>query len=297
MVYFANGNTFRPSYWETNPRMLDYITGVLVTCTQRTDSEVWYVAELIDDGERTFVYFDSEIDTSDYERLLSFTGKAIKLYCIGGKPLISLIGTDAEGIIRANLLRGVAEGQISKEDLPALFDFYRGNYDRFPKWTIFKKQLNNEELIKVEEDLNRQNENLKKDIEAKEKENNQLYEFLEEIEKHKKEFLRQIEGCLLLLQGEEYIEGNQYLTSFGPTPDNIITIGSGYKRLKEAIEKFRIMKGVYAIVDDKILKVHHVFLEPKGRAFLLGSSTTILRTKPDKLKELIGDIHRAVYGY
>lgn len=99
----------------------------------------------------------------------------------------------------------------------------------------------------------------------------------------------------MFLQGEDYLHGTYNNISLGVESDNIVRIDNGYKKLIEAFENFKTMKEVYVICENKIHKIHHAYLEEKGRAFLLGSSKEYLKNKPAEAKKLVDRIIHALY--
>ena len=291
--YFASGNIFRP-HKDTGLPILDSITGALDYFDFRTGKSAsgrWFVLRITNDENSYNVYFDAEyIGHDDIDLLESLRSRVIRLGCRRGIPVINVISVKSEGDLRAELLKGVADGTIDKEDLPALFEFYKGNNELFGKWQLFQKFIEKEGAAKL-------NDNLEKDIKsaqatverltAKRDHINGIYlDLMEEVEK----MLDQITSALIFLQGEDGLHGTKH-TFYTRHADNLVPVYDGYNNLLETFGKFKTRKGIFVICGNTIHKIHHAFLEDKGRAFLLGSSTEFLRSKPEKVKAIIDEIY------
>lgn len=297
--YFANGNRFRPPRKETELPILDSITGVLEYCDIRpgnNPSGRWFIIRVANDDGRFNAYFDPEYISSDDIRLLeSLQNRKIKLFCEKGIPVINVISVESEGDLRAELLKGLAAGKIEKEDLPALLEFGKGDVALFAKWQLFQKQIHQEDIVKAREEIDQDIEKTLADIKQLKAKLGNLKCIHQEITEEIDDMLSELFSALTFLQGEDGLQGTK-ATSYSRHSDNLVPIGEGQVKLLEAFEKFKTRKGVYVICGNTIHKIHHAYLEDKGRAFLLGSSREFLRSNPDKVKEIIDKIYCIRYG-
>lgn len=292
--YFANGNRFRPPKKETGLPTLESITGVLDYFDIRpgnNPSGSWFVIRLLADDDSFNAFFKPDcISEEDIDLLESLRSRVIRLGCRRGVPVINVISVKYEGDLRAELLKGVAAGTIDKEDLPVLLEYAKGNDDLFALWNIFKKKNANDDMEKVRDGLEKDIERTQAEIErltAKRDHISGIYlDTMEEVEK----MLAQITSALIFLQGEDGLNGTKH-TFFTRHSDNLVPVYDGYHNLLDAFEQFKTRKGIFVLCGNSIHKIHHAFLEDKGRAFLLGSSTEFLRSKPEKVKAIIDEIY------
>ena len=292
--YFANGDQFRPPKKETGLPTLDSITGVLDRFDTRpgnNPSGCWFIIRLLTDEDNFNAYFKPDcISGDDIRRLNSLLSRKITLSCNYGAPVINVIGIESEGDLRAELLKGVAAGTIDKEDLPALLKFAKGNDGLFEMWRVFKKTVEKEGAEKVNGDIEKDIKETQAALERLSAQRDHLYDIFDRVSNEINGMREELNSALIFLQGEEYLHGTT-IVSYGCHTDNLIQINDGYRDLLEAFEQFKTRKGVFVICGNTIHKIHHAFLEDKGRAFLLGSSTEFLRSKPEKVKEIIDEIN------
>lgn len=298
--YFANGSQFRPPKSDADAPVLESITGTLVSWDTRagnSSSGKWLVIriEKEDDYINCFFDVDSFVD-ADYDMLDGLKNRTVTISSAKSSPVINTINVKSEGGIRERLLEGVAAGRVNADDLPALLEFANGNDEMFEKWNLFKKQLEADGLEKMKEDVDNKVSDCQNDIDRKRGELSKLCDIKESVATEKNRVLAELQSDLTFLQGEKWLESNRYSTSFGPGSENLVEIGVGYHGITEAFAKFKTQKGVYVICDGKIHLIHHAYLEEKGRAFLIGESKEYLRTKPEKVRQIIDDIHEVIYG-
>lgn len=291
--YFACRFGFRPHKKESWLPDLDSIPGNLENFSVRpgnSPSGIWFVIRLRKDEDSFNAYFDADyIGADEIKRLESLRGRKIILGCKDGQPDIIVSSVRDEGEVRAELLKGVAAGTIKMEDLPALLAFAKGDEGKYDKWELFKIQIKNEGLEKVREETVQRNKKYQNDIEREKHKYYNLNCIYQEVLQQMDEMLRNINSSLIFLQGEDSLHGTTFM-SYGSHSDNLIAVNDSYSRLLEGFEKFRTRKGVFVICGNTLHKIHHVYLEEKGRAYLLGSSQEFLRSKPEKIKELIDKI-------
>lgn len=294
--YFANGNRFRPHSNETGLPIIDSITGVLDSFISRSGnnpSGYWFIARVVCGDETFNVFFDPEnVNNDDIQRFEFLQTKRIRLSCKNGMPFFNEESVDSEWAIRAELLKGVTAGTIKMEDLQALVEFAKGNDMLNEKWQLFKKKTEEEGLEKVKEEMDKEVEKEQAAIEQKTALRNYLRGVYKDVLNEVNETLRKLNSALIFLQGEDYLQGTKATISYSSLSNNLVPIYDGYNHLLDAFEKFRTRKGVFVICGNTIHKIHHAFLEDKGRAFLLGSSQEFLRSKPEKVKEIIDEVYR-----
>lgn len=291
--YFVNRNKFVSPKNEADPSVLDTLTGFLEYYETRPGnnaSGIWFVIRLKTEEAYANVFFDPDNIGLDTPGLLEeLKGQRIRLQCKNGKPLIQAIGFESESEIRADLLKGVAAGNISAEDLPALFAFAKGEEALFEKWSIFKKQIENEGLEKVRETVGENASRKQRSIEQEVAKLEELGKIYDTVLQEKDAVLRELQSALMLLQGEDSLQGTRAIYYHGANPE-IVSIGNGYHELISAFQKAGTRKGIYVICENKIHLIHHIFLEEKGRAFLLATEKEYLQTKPEKVKEIIDTV-------
>lgn len=287
--YFVNGNKFVPPKNETGLPILDEITGLLVAYDKRTgnnSSGYWIIIRIKTVDDYINVFFEPDnVDSSTMGLLEMLNNKSLRLQCQNGKPLISICDADIRSV-RAGLLKGVAAGHIKTEDLPALLEFYNGNDETFEKWTLFKKQLDNEGLNNVKNQVAEEISQLQIKIEQEKRNLNELKDVYSNVVREKESLLKELNSALLLLQGEEHLQGT-YDYYLNGDSEEMVPIGSGYNSLVSAFNKAGTRKGIFVICNNQIHQIHHVFLEEKGRAFLLGTQREYLKASPEKVKEII----------
>ena len=291
--FFANKSQFTPSKTdlENGLQPVESITGVLASVSIRpgnSSSGFWLVFRVKKDYGYTDVYFDA-LNTvePEIERYEIFRGKVVTIRSANERPDLDTAGSESEETVRACLLKGVASGNIKMEDLPILLDVAKGRDVPFEKWDLFKRQVENEGLAKVKEDLAKEADEYKGAIDHEKVQVSQLKELLDQVDAEKEKMLEELFSALMFLQGEEHLKGNEFGFTTANRPENLVSVGDGYNRLIAAFEKFRTKKGVYVVCEDKIFLVHDAYLEKGGRAFLLGAPKTFSRTKTEEIKQLI----------
>ena len=292
--YFASGNIFRP-HKDTGLPILDSISGTLDYFDFRTGKSAsgrWFVLRITNDENSYNAFFDAEyIGRDDIDLLESLRSRVIRLGCQRGIPVINVISAQYEGDLRAELLKAVAAGKIAQEDLPALLEFSKGNDEKFALWNLFKMKIGNDDLEKVKNDLELDIESMKTMVERLTAQRDRLYDIYQEVINDMNAKLEELNSALIFLHGEESLHGTAFM-SYGNHTDNLIPVNDGYCNLLEAFEKFKTRKGVFVICGNTIHKIHHAYLEDKGRAYLLGSSREFRTSKPEKIQGIIDEIHR-----
>lgn len=298
-IYFANRNHLNPPRREKDKPELESVTGVLLSFDTRPGNNsagYWFIFRLQEGEEIISVYFKPEdIDDDDLSRYFMLRGMTVILRSHNNKPVLDTISVKSEGEIRADLLKGVAAGKIQMEDLPALLEFAKGKDGQNEKWALFKRQIEIEGLTSVKEDIARRIADEQDEIEREKAKLNQLQDIYQDVVKEKEERLRELNDAIMFLQGDDYLHGTYNNISLGVGSENLVRIDNGYKKLIEAFESFKTMKEVYVICENKIHRIHHAYLEEKGRAFLLGSSKEYLKNKPAEAKKLVDRIIHALY--
>ena len=293
--YFVNRSRFVPPKNETDLSALDTLTGVLEYYEKRPGNNAsgsWFVIRIKTEETHANIFFEPENVGPDTPELLDgLKGRRIRLRCKNGRPLIQTIDADSESEIRAEMLRGVAAGHITVEDLPALFAFAKGEDSLFEKWSVFKKQIESEGLNKTRETVDENVSRMQRNIEQEKAKLNELEEIYNSVIQEKNAMLRDLQSALMLLQGEDSLQGTCSAYYHGETPETI-PIGNGYRDLVSAFQKAGTRKGIYVICENKIHRIHHIFLEDKGRAFLLGTEKEYLKANQEKVKEIIDTIGR-----
>ena len=299
-IYFARRKGFLPANRKEKP--IDYFRGFLNFVDKRpgdSPSGQWVVFYLAKNQEEFRLYFDSaNVSDEDFVRYKKFEGERIILRSHMDVPEIFPVLYHSEDDLRYELIEGVIAGTVNKDDLNALMEFERGNDMVIENWQIFKQQIATEGLEKAKEDLEKKKEKAKFEIEVAKDEVNSLNEQLAELNKFKAEaeeqklrLLDKLGEILMTLQGEEYLEGEQNgLVNINRPTENLVHLRDGYAGLIKALEQFRTGKGIYVIADGKIHKIHHAYHEGKGPVFLIGSSREYLKTKPEKVKEIIDKV-------
>ena len=298
-LYFANRNRFNPPKGEKELPVLNAITGTLVSFDTRPGNNsagFWFVFRMKKDEDYINVYFSlDEIDEADLSQYAFLRDRTVTLRSNNEKPFIDLVDVESEGSIRAELLKGVAAGTIQKEDLPALLEFAKGNDELNEKWSLFKQEIDNEGLAKIKENIIRRTADEQEAIDREKAKLEQLQEIYQDVIEEKNAVLMEMNAALMLLQGDESLHGSHTSVSFGPGSNSLVRIDNGYNKLMDAFQKFKTMKGIYVICDDKIHRIHHAYLEERGRAFLLGSSSEYLKRKPEEVKKLVDRVIKTLY--
>ena len=109
------------------------------------------------------------------------------------------------------------------------------------------------------------------------------------------ELLRELEDALVLMQGEDHPQGTGRSGLNGVGTENLVSIDTGYNNLLDAIEKFRPQRGIFVICGDEIHKIHHAYIEEKGRVFLLGSTQEFNRRGREASREIVDRILHLLY--
>ena len=298
-TYFASsGRRFNPPKGAGLPK-LNKITGVLLDARsnpQKNTDGHWLIIRLMTDDDFISVYFAQDIVLSDDLDLLnSLHGRTITLRNASGTPTINLISIESEGSIRAELLEGVKAGNYKMEDLPALLEFSKGNDDLFEKWQLFKQQLENDRLASVREEVNQGTEALHTAIDRQREIVDELDAIYREVFDEKMKLLHDLEEALVLIQGEEYPQGSSRSGLNGIGSKNLVQISTGYNDLLQAIQMFRSQKGIFVICGDEIHKIHHAYMEDKGRVYLLGSAKEFNKRAHEKSRKTVDRILHLLY--
>ena len=293
--FFANKNQFTPSKTDLENGLvpLDAISGTLVTTNIRpgqSASGFWLVFRVKKDYGYTDVFFDASTlsaGETEIERYEILRGKVVIIKSDNGNPAIEMAGSESDDSIRACLLKGVAAGNIQTDDLPILLEVAKGRDVPFEKWDLFKKQIENDGLAKVKEELAKDADEYKAVIEEEKAHVSQLKQLLSEVDAEKEKMFEELFSALMFLQGEEYLKGTGLGISSDSRPENLVSIGNGYTGLIASFEKFKTKKGVYVVCEDKVFLIHDAYLEKGGRAFLLGASKEFSRSKAEEVRQLI----------
>ncbi len=293
-TYFARGNYFIPPKSDVNHLKLQELSGVLVhidTRPGKSPSGQWIVIRINTRNDIINVFLDPKETTPDIFAIGHvLLGRTITLQCKEG--VVSLLPSAelSEMSVRADLIKGVSLGNLKSEDLPALIEFSKGDDKQFKQWLLFKQHLENEGLAKVEKKLEDTNSELQEHIELERRKMKKLEEEYDVVIKEKQALLSELYTALMLLNGEERLNGFGCATVFGLDTEELVPIKNGYQGLVAALQKAGTREGLYVICKNTIHQIHHIFLENKGRAYLLGTEKEILKTKPEKVKEIIDRI-------
>lgn len=291
--FFANKNQFTPSKTdlENGLQPLDAITGSLVSSDIRRgncSSGFWLVFKVKKDYGYIDVFFDAlSIGESEIARFDIYRGKIVTIKSVNESPSIELAAAESEESVRASLLKGIAAGNIQTDDLPLLLEVAKGKDVPFEKWDLFKRQIENEGLEKVKEELDKEAEVSQKEIEKKEARLSRLKELRSEVDAEEEKMLGEVYSALMFLQGGEDLAGSHFCFSSVNSSENLVHVGNGYNGLMASFEKFKTKKGVYVVCEDKIYIVHDAYLEKGGRAFLLGAPKEFSRAKTEEIRQLI----------
>ncbi len=237
------------------------------------------------------VFFEAYDRESSNELQDGLKGKRIQLRCYNGKPSIQAAAPYSESEIQADLLKGVIAGTIKVEDLPALRAFSKGDVSLFEEWSVFKKQIESKGFEKVKEEVEENASRIQGRIKQEEAKLEELGKVYHDILLKKEAILAEISSALMLLQGEEGLQGTCSIHYHHDTPE-IVRIGDGYDNLNSAFQKAGTRKGLYVICENKIHKIHHIFLEEKGRAFLLAEEKEYLKKGPENIREIIDTVEK-----
>lgn len=296
-IYFANGNLFNPQ--KRNGSSISHFWGKLLSVQENRGNNAlgrWLIFKFREKKWDIRFYFESDLNPDSFDKYLN---NNVLLWSENGSPCLRYQNAYTPDEIRSMLIQAVVFGHIPYEDMPAIFEFYQGNDELFEKWQIFKdKYKTKEELDEVKkenEEIKQQVDEIRQSLSVQKENLNSLKRSEREINQLKEEQFRRIMTSLLLLQGEEYVVGESNRSMMYPPTENLIRIGGGYNRLIDAFERLRPQKGVYVIADSKIHKIHSAYVEEKGRAFLLGSSQEFLKTKPERVKQIVDEVAEAMY--
>ena len=296
--YATRGIRFNPPK-DTELPILDEITGALIDVRskpRKQDNWFWLIIRLMTGDDITSVFFAQEIVLStDVELLNSLHGKTVTLRNKSGTPAIYTIRIESEESIRTRLLDGVVAGIFKMEDLPALLEFFKGNDSQYEQWQLFKQQLEHDGLIKTREEVSRMTTKLRNAIDREQDKLCELNAIYHEVFEKKQELLRELDDALVLMQGEGYPQGTSRSGLNGIGTENLVSIDTGYNKLLQAIEKFRTQKGIFVICGDEIHKIHHAYLEEKGRVFLLGSAQEFNRRGHEESRKIVDRILHLLY--
>ena len=280
------------------PPILYEITGKLIDARPkpRNNDDYWLIIQLMTDDDLVSVYFAQKaVLATDVDLLNSLYGRVVTLRSKSGNPEISTISVKSEESLRSRLLDGVIANQYKMEDLPALIAFSRGDDSMFEKWQLFKQQIDQEGVAKAKEELGEKNTKLQGAIDREWGKWYELNAIHQEVFEKQQELLRELEDALVLMQGEDHPQGTGRSGLNGVGTENLVSIDTGYNNLLDAIEKFRPQKGIFVICGDEIHKIHHAYLEDKGRVFLLGSAQEFNRRGREASREIVDRILHLLY--
>ena len=296
-TYFANGSRFNPPKRAALPILYE-ITGKLIDARPkpRNNDDYWLIIQLMTDDDLVSVYFAQKaVLATDVDLLNSLYGRVVTLRSKSGNPEISTISVKSEESLRSRLLDGVIANQYKMEDLPALIAFSKGDDSLFEKWQLFKQQIDQEGVAKAKEELNQKNTKLQSAIDREWEKWHELNAIHQEVFEKQQELLRELEDALVLMQGEDHPQGTGRSGLNGVGTENLVSIDTGYNNLLDAIEKFRPQRGIFVICGDEIHKIHHAYLEDKGRVFLLGSAQEFNRRGREASREIVDRILHLLY--
>lgn len=293
--YFANGNRLRPPKWEDAGAPKDEVVGVFNGWSRRNSSKLysdWFVVKVTTDDGLTEVYFkDSGIRFLPDRYLDSLIGKRVRVSSEYDVPVLEAIGVTSENEIRESLLKGVLEGRIDREDLPALVQFAKGDDSGFERWRLFLEENQNKELGDTKEKILREHDSLVSYIDSIKKKIERLDGLYKEVSDESRKIERDLDAKLVLLKGDCSLEGLYPCSS-----ERLVWIRKGYQNLSEAVEKFRTRDGIYVLCDGKVHLIEYAYFDDQNRAFLIGKSREYLRAQPEKMKFLISSIQSAIRG-
>ena len=298
-TYFADGGRgFNPPK-ESNLPALHEIVGTLLDAHTKPKKHIkgyWLIVRLMSRDTDISVYYSQEnVLSRDLDILNSLRGRAVTIRNSNGTPEVGTIEVKSEESIRARLLDGVIAGRYKMEDLPALIAFSKGDDSMFEKWQLFKQQIDQEGVAKAKEEFSQKNAKLQGAIDREWKKWNELNAIHQEVFGKQQELLRELEDALVLMQGEDYPQGTGRSGLNGVGTENLVSIDTGYNNLLDAIEKFRPQKGIFVLCGDEIHKIHHAYLEEKGRVFLLGSAQEFNRRGREASREIVDRILHLLY--
>ena len=298
-TYFADGGRGFNPLKESNLPALHEIVGTLLDAHTKPRQHIkgyWLIVRLMSRDDVVSVYFSQEnVLSRDLDILNSLRGRAVTIRNNGGAPEIGTIEVKSEESIRSRLLDGVISGQYKMEDLPALIAFSKGDDSMFEKWQLFKQQIDQEGVARAKEEFSQKNAKLQSAIDREWKKWNELNAIHQEVFEKQQELLRELEDALVLMQGEDHPQGTGRSGLNGVGTENLVSIDTGYNNLLDAIEKFRPQKGIFVLCGDEIHKIHHAYLEAKGRVFLLGSAQEFNRRGREASREIVDRILNLLY--
>lgn len=302
LLYFAKRSHFasrRPG-GEYRYSVLDCVKGVLEGADVRrgrSATGLWLVFTLDGaDGERYQLFFE----TSGYEpaglaaQMRGELGRRVMVGVRDGVPVVTRLEVEDGGAVRGKILDGLVAGLYDVDDLPALAAFSLGDDSLFGKWKLFRKEMESEGPAEYCRKLEERLEQRQERISALEKKNDELSALCAELESRRLDFLKRISDALTLLQGDEYLQGDE-TGSFGVChSENCFFLeDSSYGKLAEAVEMLRPRKGIYVVCGDGVHRIHHAYIEDKGRVLLLGSSKPARRDAPEELREFVDRFYKA----
>ena len=297
-TYFANGGRrFNPPKGSNLPVLYE-ITGTLIDARSkpRNNDDYWLIIQLMTHDDLISVYFAQKaVLATDVALLNSLYGRVVTLRSKSGNPEINTISVKSEESLRSRLLDGVITGQYKMEDLPALLAFDNGDDSMFEEWQLFKQQISQEGVAKAKEELSQKNTKLQSAIDREWEKWYELNALHQEVFEKQQELLRELEDALVLMQGEDYPQGTSRSGLNGVGTENLVSINTGYNNLLDAIEKFKPQKGIFVICGDEIHKIHHAYIEGKGRVFLLGSAQEFNRRGREASREIVDRILHLLY--
>lgn len=296
--YFASGNRFRLPKDEDGPSPINSIAGTFLSYTLRPGRNIsgqWLVLTIKQDETIINAYFDSSgITIQDEDLLDSNLDRTITLTTKNGRPLINTIDVKSEGDIRERLLRGVSEGNVKAEDLPALLAFAQGDDTLFAKWQLFKQEHENESLAQKKEELAAEKTRLEQEAaRAQESVDNErdkvdrLKALENTVRTEVYKLYHDLEAQIVFLQGDD--------THYCGYSDYLIPIDSGYNKLMKGFEKFRTQRGIFLLCGGKIHEITHAYFEEKGRAYLIGPAREYKTTKPEVIQAISQEINGILF--
>ena len=290
-LFFANKNKLVPPRKEGGYTGVGSVTGKFMSYDEINGNNTagcWAVFHLMNSNEVIKVYFDPYgITQEDKEMYDALKGYGVTLRSNNGRPVIYQESADSEETIRAHLVKGVAEGHLNPDELPALLEFAKGNDTMMEKWALFKQEIEEQGFSAVKERISKEIEDTKTAIEKERATLEKLKNILDEVTDEKRRVTKELNDSLIFLHGEESHNGWYWGTIRCYEQEGLVAIRDGYNSLIEAFEQFKTRKGIYVLCDGKLHLIHHAYLENKGRAFLIGTSKEYKGTKPEVINNIL----------
>lgn len=287
--YFAGENTFSNKNDSTLPEC-ESLTGIFISSVMKSGnspSGYWRIFKLKANEDVVNIFFNwDKIKMVDQDWLDSLSGKSVTVRCNNGTPSINANSLETECDIRTKLLKGVVAGTVKMEDLPALLEFAKGNDSLFAEWMLFKQKIKNKGLETIKGEIAEETKSVQYSLDEARSNLEKVKNLNRDIKEEKVVLLKESYSDLLLLQGEEVLEGTTGSCAM-PLSENLIPIADGYNTLMEAMTKLKTRKGIFVICNNSLHKIHYAYLENKGRAYLIGSTRESKIKKDENIMQLI----------